>query len=184
VSQDAARPPAATGPGRSTADVRTSGRAVVAGGVCFGFGLGGLVDGIVLHQVLGWHNLVSTRVPPEDLAALERNLFWDGVFHLATTAVLVVGALLLWWGWERLGRVTADLTGLGGLVLLGWGAFHAVDQLLFHLALDLHHIRQDATDPAIYDWAFFAIGVILAGVGAVLVRRGRIGTGSDDRELT
>ncbi|MFA9429276.1 DUF2243 domain-containing protein [Egicoccus sp. AB-alg2] len=151
-------------------------RTFVAGAVTFGFGLGGLADGIVLHQVLQWHNLVSARVPPDDLAALERNLFWDGVFHLSTTIVLVIGVLLLWRGWERHDRATGNLAALVGLTLVGWGAFHVVDQLVFHEALGLHDIRQDVANTSVYNWGFFAIGLVLAAAGWLLVRtRGRIG---------
>ncbi|GGI08655.1 DUF2243 domain-containing protein [Egicoccus halophilus] len=152
------------------------GRVFVAGALTFGFGLGGLADGIVLHQVLQWHNLVSSRVPRESQAALEQNLFWDGVFHLATTIVLVVGVLLLHRGWERQDRATGNLAALAGLSLLGWGAFHAVDQLVFHLLLDVHDIRQGVANPGVYNWGFFAIGGVLAAAGCLLLRtRGRIG---------
>lgn len=63
----------------------------VGGSLVLGFGLGGLADGIVLHQVLQWHNLVSTQVSNETLGGLQANLFWDGVFHLSTTVLLVAG---------------------------------------------------------------------------------------------
>ena len=33
-------------------------------GVLFGLGLGGFFDGIVLHQVLQWHHMVSSAYPP------------------------------------------------------------------------------------------------------------------------
>jgi uncharacterized membrane protein len=98
-----------------------SARWFVGGALTFGFGLGGLLDGIVLHQVLQWHNLVSVRVPRDSQAALETNLFWDGVFHLSTTILLVVGVVLLWLGWERRDRDTGNLAALAGLALLGWG---------------------------------------------------------------
>jgi uncharacterized membrane protein len=154
-------------------------RTFVVGSVTFGFGLGGLADGIVLHQVLQWHNLVSTRVPRDSQAALEHNLFWDGVFHLATTIVLVLGFVLIWRGWERQDRATGNLAALGGLTLIGWGGFHVVDQLVFHELLNLHDIREDAHNVALYNWGFFAIGLGLAAVGWLLLHtRGRIGARS------
>jgi uncharacterized membrane protein len=157
-------------------------RAFVAGSLTFGFGLGGLTDGIVLHQILQWHNLVSSRVPTSDQAALETNLFWDGVFHLTTTVVLVVGVALLWTGWERRERATGDATALIGLALIGWGAFHVVDQLVFHELLGLHDIREDAASPGLYNWGFFAVGLALAVAGGLLLRhRGRIGPPPDAR---
>lgn len=157
-------------------------RAFVGGAVTFGFGLGGLADGIVLHQVLQWHNLIANPVPPDDLASLQRNVFWDGVFHVSTTVVLVVGVLLLYRGWHRRGRATGNLAALGGLTLIGWGAFHVVDQLVFHEWLDLHDIRQGVENPGLYNWSYFAIGLVLIGLGVLLLRtRGRIGAPDEVR---
>ena len=42
----------------------------VAAGILFGLGLGGFVDGIVLHQLLQWHHMLSGWYPiksPENL---------------------------------------------------------------------------------------------------------------------
>jgi uncharacterized membrane protein len=136
-----------------------------------GFGLGGLVDGIVLHQVLQWHNLVSGQVANTTLAGLRTNLFWDGVFHLTTTALVVAGFLALWRAWQGPRHAGGDLRALLGLVLVGWGAFHVVDQFVFHLLLGLHDIRDDAPNVGLYNWGFFAVGVALAGLGTLLWRR-------------
>src|SRR5512144_2786296 len=35
---------------------------IVAAGLALGIGLGGFVDGIVLHQILQWHNMLSSVV--------------------------------------------------------------------------------------------------------------------------
>lgn len=154
----------------------TSPRAFVAGSLIFGFGLGGLADGIVLHQLLQWHNLISERVPRQSQDALEQNLFWDGVFHLSTTVILVFGFLLIWRGWERRERATGNLAALGGLTLIGWGGFHVVDQLVFHELLNLHNIRENVQNVALYNWGFLAIGLVLAAGGGLLLRtRGRVG---------
>jgi uncharacterized membrane protein len=79
-------------------------RLVAAGATTLGFGFGGLVDGIVLHQVLQWHNLVSRVETNETLDGLQRNLFSDGVFHAATAALVAVG-LLLWHARGASGRL-------------------------------------------------------------------------------
>lgn len=131
-------------------------------GAVLGFGLGGLVDGIVLHQVLQWHHLVAANVPTTTLRGLERNTFADGLFHVATTLVVVAGVLLLW----RAPR--DDRRALGG-ALAGFGAFHVVDELVFHLLLGLHHIRM-VENYAIYDAAFAGIGVVLLVAGWAVLR--------------
>ena len=52
-----------------------------AAGLLFGIGLGGFFDGIVLHQVLQWHNMVtSAGYPPDSVANLEFNTLLDGLF--------------------------------------------------------------------------------------------------------
>jgi uncharacterized membrane protein len=115
-----------------------------------GMGLGAFIDGIILHQVLQWHHLVSAYTPDDDLAGLKRNTFWDGVFHVAA-----------WW---------LVLGGLVGTMLIGWGVFNVVDQLVFHMALGAHHIRM-VDNYKVYDWGFTALGVGLAALGWLLLRR-------------
>ena len=132
-----------------------------------GFGLGMFVDGIVLHQLLQWHHLVAEYESTTDVPGLEENTFWDGVFHLSAWAVTLAGSMLLWR--SRSVPTALPARAFAGLLLIGWGAFNAVDQVVFHLALGAHHIRQ-VDDYAIYDWSFFAIGVALALAGCALVR--------------
>jgi uncharacterized membrane protein len=38
-------------------------------GILLGIGLGGFVDGIVLHQIFQWHNMVSNWIPPHIMLA-------------------------------------------------------------------------------------------------------------------
>ena len=48
---------------------REAGAFPVSAGVLFGLGLGGFFDGIVLHQVLQWHHmLTSAGYPPDSVA--------------------------------------------------------------------------------------------------------------------
>ncbi len=55
-------------------------------GLLYGLGLRGFIDGIVLHQILQWHHMVSdvSRYPVNTIAGLEVNTLADGFFHLAT----------------------------------------------------------------------------------------------------
>ena len=45
----------------------------VSAGVFFGLGLGGFFDGIVLHQVLQWHHMLSNWFPVNTIENLEVN---------------------------------------------------------------------------------------------------------------
>ena len=133
------------------------------GYLVLGVSLGGLVDGVVLHQVLQWHHLWSARRDDGTIDGLEANTLADGLFHVATFAVLVLALALL------VGR-RLELRPLVGLGLVGWGLFHVVDQLVFHLALEAHHIRMGVENEALYDWGFFAVGLGLIAIGAAVSR--------------
>jgi uncharacterized membrane protein len=152
---------------RQTTRLGTRSPAVVPAFVT-GFGLGAFIDGIVLHQLLQWHHLVSAYTPADDLAGLEHNTFWDGIFHIAAWWLVLGGVLWLWH--RRRATPTLPLGGLVGLLLIGWGVFNVVDQFVFHMALGAHHIRM-VDNYQVYDWGFTALGVALAALGWLLLRR-------------
>lgn len=133
-----------------------------------GLGLGGLFDGIVLHQVLQWHHMVSTPVPPDTLANLEQNTLADGLFHVAAWALTVAGVMLLLRATDGRVRVGARRWFVGGL-LLGWGTFNVVEGLVDHHLLSLHHVRP-GPDQDLYDYAFLAWGAAMAVVGWWVMR--------------
>lgn len=49
------------------------------------------------------------------------------------------------------------------------GAFHVVDEIVFHLLLQAHHIRM-VENYLVYDLAYTALGVVLIAFGAALAR--------------
>ena len=57
---------------------------IAAAGIFFGLGLGGFFDGIVLHQVLQWHHMLSSWFPVNTIENLELNTRCDGIFHSTT----------------------------------------------------------------------------------------------------
>ena len=65
-------------------------------GVLLGIGLGGFVDGIVLHQILQWHNMLPNVFPPHTMDNMRVNMVWDGLFHMFVWVVTVVGMFILW----------------------------------------------------------------------------------------
>lgn len=36
------------------------------------------MDGIVLHQMLQWHHMLSTVLPPTGMEAMRTNMLWTG----------------------------------------------------------------------------------------------------------
>jgi uncharacterized membrane protein len=144
---------------------------LIAAGVLLGIGLGGFFDGIVLHQILQWHHMVSTPTPPDTLDRLELNTLMDGVFHAATWVVTLAGVFVLL---SANGARTAPggaRTLVGGM-LAGWGGFNVVEGLVDHHLLQLHHVRP-GPDELLYDVGFLAWGLVMLVAGVVLVRRAR-----------
>jgi uncharacterized membrane protein len=143
-----------------------------------GLGLGGFVDGIVLHQVLQWHHMLTGDAggePMDTVAGLEANTLVDGFFHIATWILVTVATVLLVRAWQR-GELAPPWRDHVGLMLAGWGAFNLVEGTIDHQLLGIHHVRDDLGAPLGWDLAFLALGVLLIGAGAVLARdrlRGR-----------
>src|SRR5688500_19310361 len=71
--------------------------------VLLGIGLGGFVDGIVLHQILQWHHLLTDEgdFPMNTLSGLEQNTVADGFFHAMTWVVVLAGMLVTLHAWLR-----------------------------------------------------------------------------------
>lgn len=158
------------------ADVRTrntaetdDGQSIIGPGIVLGLGLGGFADGIVLHQVLQWHHMISSTDdgPMNTVAGLEANTLADGLFHAAMWVLVAIGLWRLWRNVSR-GRVTLDRQFLGWL-FVGWGLFNVADEVLFHALLGLHHIREGDNEFA-YDMGFTAIGLALIAIGWLLAR--------------
>jgi uncharacterized membrane protein len=145
--------------------------AVVTPGVLLGTGLGGFLDGIVFHQVLQWHNMLSSIVPPVDLVSMKYNMVFDGLFHAFTWFVTAVGVLLLWRAGLRPNVVWSTRTFVGSLAL-GWGLFNLVEGLVDHHIYGLHHVHPGAHQ-AVWDLGFLAFGALLAAGGVALIRSGR-----------
>jgi uncharacterized membrane protein len=145
---------------------------LLAAGLLIGAGLGGFVDGIVFHQILQWHNMLSARLPPVDVPAIKINMVWDGLFHAGVWVMTALGIAALWGAGTR---VDANWSGrvLLGAALAGWGLFNLVEGLLDHHLLQLHHVYEYAADPLPWDLAFLASGVLLLLVGGVLIHSGR-----------
>lgn len=136
--------------------------------VLLGFALGGFFDGIMLHQVLQWHHLLSLVPGAGDLRA---QILYDGLFHILMYVLAVIGLAGLW----RAGREGIDRRQLAVLLLLGFGIWQIVDVVLFHWVLGIHRIRVDRPDPLAWDVGWL---VVVGGpplIAAWLLGRGRRG---------
>lgn len=134
--------------------------------------MGGFVDGIVLHQILQWHQMLSEtdEYGGGTLGDLEVNVMADGVFHAATW-VLVAAGLAMLWRVARAGALRHTWRGLVGWMLIGWGAFNIVEGTIDHHLLELHRVRPQAAAPLAWDVGFLALGALLVVIGWALQSR-------------
>lgn len=146
--------------------------------ILLGIGLGGFVDGILLHQILQWHQMLSTVLPPTTMEAMRENMRWDGLFHAGVWLATLAGVLLLWQTARR-GGVLPPTRWFVGLLVLGWGLFNLVEGAVNHHVLGIHHVRYEpamAWDQPSLAWGlgFLLVGGLgLIGLGAWLARSAR-----------
>jgi uncharacterized membrane protein len=154
---------------RAQPGIRAAERRLVVAGLLLGVGFGGFVDGIVLHQILQWHHLLTSTGdhPATTVAGLETNTLWDGLFHAATWLAALAGLFLLW-STMREGH-HAPGRPLIGLILAGWGAFNLVEGIVDHHILTIHHVKA-GEDQLAFDLAFLGLGAALVVAGLLLVR--------------
>ena len=112
-----------------------------AAGLTIGMGMGGFFDGILFHQILQVHNMLSARVPTDTLVGAKVNMVWDGLFHAAVWVLTAVGISMLWRAARRTDAILSTRA-LIGAVLMGWGTFNLVEGIVDHHILQLHHDYQ------------------------------------------
>ncbi|ADV68769.1 DUF2243 domain-containing protein [Deinococcus maricopensis] len=140
------------------------------GGVLLGVGLGGFFDGVVLHQVLQWHHVISETVVPDTLQNLKLNTLADGLFHVGTYVLTLLGLALLWAG-LRGTHVAWSTAAFVGTLLFGFGLFNVVEGTVNHQLLGIHHVRPGPYRLA-YDLGFLVWGAAMMVGGWRLMRRG------------
>ncbi|MGZ9165082.1 MAG: DUF2243 domain-containing protein, partial [Anaerolineales bacterium] len=136
-----------------------------AAGFFLGLGLGGFFDGIILHQVLQWHHmLTSAGYPPDDIRNLQINTLGDGLFHLLTYIFVALGLFLLWRAAHQQHVHWSGKT-LAGTILMGFGTFNVVEGLVDHHLLGIHHVNETVPPE---QWIFWDVAFLLWGA-AMLV---------------
>lgn len=139
-------------------------------GLLLGFGLAGLFDGIVLHQILQWHHLLSGLASSR--LDLPMQILADGIFHALMYVLVLVGLVFLW----RARKTTNQSRELIAMFAIGFGTWHGVDAIFSHWILGLHRIRMDAENPLLWDLGWLAIfGLLPMAFGLWL--RGRPNSG-------
>lgn len=159
---------------------RDSGGFPISAGILLGMGLRGFFDGIVLHQILQWHHLLtSAGYPPESVENLKVNTLWDGLFHASTYVLTVLGLWILW-RYSRTNHIRWSGKLLLGTFLMGFGIFNLAEGIIDHQILGIHHVNETVSrEQWIYwDIAFLVWGAAMLIGGWLLLRAGRRETAS------
>ena len=128
--------------------------------VLVGIGVAGSLDEIVLHQLLRWHHFY-------DRGSQAAGLIADGIFHLGSTAALVIGLVQLVQRWPTApGLLRQAVAG----ILVGVGGFNLYDGIIQHKLLGLHQVRAGAPNNLPYDLVFITIAAVVLLAGVLLLR--------------
>ena len=131
-------------------------------GVILGIGIVGTLDEIVLHQLLQWHNFY-----------VHTTEYWrivsDGIFHLVTAGLLLLGALLLWRNRRLLSR-SMDARPLIAGILFGMGGFNLFDGTIQHKILQLHPVREGVENILPYDLVYNGLAIVLLVISWIVWR--------------
>lgn len=146
---------------------------VAPAGIVLGIGLGGFVDGIVLHQIFQIHAMLSNRIPMDSMANMKANMLGDGLFHAVTWIATVIGLALLWHALASRRGPRPSGFAFTGYMIAGWGWFNLVEGIVSHHLLALHHVVQ-TLGASVWDWLFLASGVALIAAGHTMGRSARV----------
>jgi uncharacterized membrane protein len=141
---------------------------LITAGLCLGIGLGGFFTDILLQQILQWHHMLSSVVPPVTLATERFNLVWDGIRHLMNLALTLIGVMVLFHA--ACHRLMMASRVLIGALIGGWGLFIIVEGVIDHLLFGVHHVRSHH-DSLGWDLAFLIFGAALMIIGSAIARR-------------
>lgn len=140
-------------------------------GIFLGVGLGGFVDGIVFHQILQMHNMLTGRLPKDSIPNIEINMFWDGMFHAFTWVMTLIGVILLFRA-HFVRNILWSGRAFVGALFLGWGLFNLIEGIIDHHILHLHHVVE-RHGQSIYDVLFLLSGIIFIIGGWAAIRSAR-----------
>lgn len=138
-------------------------------GYLLGFGLGGFFDGILLHQILQWHHLLSLV---DGVGDLRNQVIFDGLFHALMYVIAFLGVTLLIRSRSSL-NVSGGTRWLFGSMLLGFGAWHVADSVLSHWILGIHRIKIDSPNPLFWDLSWFVLFAVGPIVGGLVLRKAK-----------
>jgi uncharacterized membrane protein len=139
--------------------------------IILGMGIGGFIDGILLHQILQWHEMLTNKIPANSISNKSINMFWDGIFHSFTLLTSTIGIYLLWRSMNRKDVNHSGYLLIGGM-LMGWGLFNLVEGIINHHIFKLHNVYEFSMNPDKWNYGFLLFGIFLLIAGRILMKKG------------
>jgi uncharacterized membrane protein len=145
---------------------------LTAAATVLGIGIGGFIDGIVFHQVLQFHEMLTNKIPANTLVNKSINMFWDGIFHFFTLLSTIIGIYLLW---KLLPKVNINKSGylLAGGMSMGWGLFNLVEGIIDHHLLKLHNVNEYSEEKGLWNYGFLFFGIVLVIAGWMWIKKSK-----------
>ncbi|MCU0551422.1 MAG: DUF2243 domain-containing protein [Leptolyngbya sp. Prado105] len=137
--------------------------------ILLGMGFAGFFDGIVLHQILQWHHMLSSVRPMLNMSDVKIHSVADGLFHLADYGFTIAGVTLLWQSHLK-DELPKSSQPFIGLILFGAGLFNLLEGLIDHEILGIHHVHS-GTHYLLWDIGFLMVGIGLMALGLKFVDR-------------
>nr|WP_254600783.1 DUF2243 domain-containing protein [Achromobacter kerstersii] len=117
--------------------------------------MGGFFDGILLHQILQWHHLLSGIQTGALLGSLTAQIAADGAFHAFMYVIATLGLIELCRA--RFVSASSDARPPSALFWIGFGVWHIIDAVMSHWITGIHRVKMDADNPMIWDIAWVAV---------------------------
>ncbi|WP_370519928.1 DUF2243 domain-containing protein [Bordetella sp. 15P40C-2] len=124
-------------------------------GVWLGFAMGGFFDGILLHQILQWHHLLSA-IQTGALGSLRMQVTIDGWFHALMYVIAAIGLWNLYLYRSTSGK-SPDFSVIWPRFWMGFGVWHIIDAVFSHWITGIHRIKMDSSMPLAWDLAWVVV---------------------------
>jgi len=139
---------------------------VLTAAIVLGVGLGGFIDGIVFHQILQWHEMLSNEIASTTLLGKSINMFWDGLFHIICLITVCIGIYLLWKALLQEAYHSSKLMWSG--LVSGWAIFNITEGIMDHHLFKIHNVRETIENPEFYNLLFIISSFLLLFLGWLL----------------
>jgi uncharacterized membrane protein len=142
---------------------------ILTAALVLGIGLGGFVDGIVFHQILQWHEMLSNKIDATTISGKSVNMFWDGLFHAFCLIAVCAGIFLLWKAFLQTTASHSSTLIWAGL-LSGWGIFNVAEGMIDHYLFKIHNVRELIGKQNLYNLLFIIYSTALIIIGWLLYK--------------